>query len=985
MSGPCRLASGGRIDRGRPLAFRFDGRALSGYAGDTLASALLADGVTLLGRSFKYHRPRGLYAAGVEEPNALVTLGSGARTEANIPATTVELVDGLEARSQNRWPSLALDLQAVNGLFAPLLPAGFYYKTFMGPTRRSWMAYEPFIRRAAGLGRASEAPDPDRYETRHAFCEVAVIGAGPAGLAAALVAARSGARVVLIEQDFQPGGSLLAAPAEGAEAEWLKAVTAELESLTNARIMLRTSAFGLYDGGVLGLLERRDSERPDAASGRARQSLVMLRAGAIVFATGAIERPLVFAGNDRPGVMLAGAARTYLNRFAVRAGSRIVVATGNDAAYAAAIDLARAGATVVLADARESVDARLAARAAAAGIELRAATAVLQLRGRQKVRAVVLARAGKGEAGERVDCDLLCVSGGFAPSVHLTSHLGTRPRYREDIDAFVPGALGSGQFAAGAVTGTFAIGAVIGEGAHAGAAAAQYCGRPACDADVPALADELAPAARPVPLRVSAAGKAFLDLQNDVTVEDVRLAHREGYRSVEHLKRYTTLSMGTDQGKTSSMNALALLADLRGEAVAELGTTTFRPPFTPVAIGALAGRSVGRHFRPLRRTPMHEWHVANGAEMIEVGLWQRPWFYRAAGADAGAACIAEMRHVRAAAGLCDISTLGKIAIQGPDAASFLDRIYVNDISGLPVGRARYGVMLRDDGIVLDDGTVTRLGRQSFYVTTSTAKAADVLCRLEFLLETAWPELRVTLTDLTDALAAMSVAGPKSRAVLGAALPDLDVSDAGLPHMGAIEARGGRLCILRLSYSGERAYEIHVDAAEGLAMWERLIELGGPLGLRPYGVEALGALRIEKGHVAGPEIDGRTTLEDLGLQRLASRKKPFAGQVLARRPAFTDPQRPRLVGLECLEDGKRLRSGALLFAPGDTVAGHGGGRVTSATFSPTLGKSIALGLYQGGLREQGREVIAVYPMKGENVRARIVSPVFLDPQGERLRG
>jgi heterotetrameric sarcosine oxidase alpha subunit len=970
VSQPCRLAKGGRIDRTRPIEFTFDGRRMTGFAGDTLASALLANGVTLVGRSFKYHRPRGVYGAGPEEPNALVALGKGSGRTPNIPATTIELVDGVVAESQNRWPSLRFDLQALNSLFAPFLAAGFYYKTFMGPTRRSWMFYEPFIRRAAGLGRASETPDPDRYDVRHEFADVAVIGAGPAGLAAAIAAAEAGAEVTLIEQDFLEGGSLLST-ADPAEAAELAAMAERIARLANLKVMLRTTAFGLYDGGTLGLIERRNDER-----GQVGQALVMLRARSIVFATGAIERPLVFAENDRPGVMLTSAARTYLNRFGVLCGRKIVVATDNDSVYRAAIDLAEAGADVTI------VDRRREPAPAGAGIRVRTGT-VQKVLGRHRVKGVALASSG-GPA--TIAADLVCVSGGWSPTVHLASHLGVRPRWREDIAGFVPGPLGPGRFAAGAVSGTYDLAAAIAEGTRAGALAAAHGGETPSSPPV-AEPVEQSHAQKSSATPRTTSGKAFVDFQNDVTLDDVRLARSEGYESAEHLKRYTTLGMGTDQGKTGNVNALSLIAGLADLPVAQIGTTTFRPPYTPVTIGALAGRAVGRHFRPLRRTPMHDWHLENGAEMIEVGLWQRPWFYRSAGATVAEAYVAEMRFVREAAGICDISTLGKIDLQGPDAVELLNRIYVNAWSKLDVGRARYGVMLRDDGIVLDDGTTARLGAHRFFMTTSTAKAAEVMSWIEFLLQTAWTDLRVQATSVTDDWAAMSIAGPNSRTILAAALPEFDLSPDALPHTGVLSGeRGGRpLRIARLSYSGELAYEVYVAASAGGATWQHFLDVGRPFGLRPYGVEALGALRVEKGHVAGPEIDGRTTLDDLGLGRMAKQSRSFVGSILRQRPALLETGRQRLVGLECLEPESGLRSGAVLFERGEPASGHGRGRITSVTWSPTLGKYVALGLYGGGGDMNGREVVAVHPIRNETVRARIVPPVFLDPEGQRLHG
>lgn len=972
-----RLSSGGRIDRSQTMEFRFDGRSYTGLKGDTLASALLANGVKLVGRSFKYHRPRGILSAGPEEPNALVTLGDGGRREPNVPATMVELSPGLAAESQNRWPSLAFDFQSVNGLFAPLLASGFYYKTFMGPGRKAWMVYEHFIRKAAGLGRGTMVPDPDRYETRQDFTDVAVVGAGAAGLSAARAAARAGARVVLIEQDFEPGGQMLAEPAGTG---WLGEMMAELAAMPTLRLLRRTTAFGVYDGNTLGLIERADPF-PDAGNA-VQRAFTLLHARTIVFATGALERPMVFSGNDRPGIMLASAARTYLNRFAVLPGRNVVIGTASDCAYATAFDLAAGGARVTVADSRDEVDPRLLDRAKGLGIVVHAASRLRKAEGAHAVRAAVI----EGRSGRlRLPCDLIAMAGGWAPVVHLTSHLGAKPRYRGDIDAFVPGELPAGQFAAGAMTGSATAAEAAGQGHEMGRAAAAQAGYDAATGKaLPPSIEESgrASVAQDLPFGL---GKAFVDFQMDVSLDDIALAQREGYESVEHLKRYTTLGMGTDQGKTSNMNAIRAMAHLRGTSVEAAGTTTFRPPYTPVAIGAVAGRARGHHFRPYRRTPMHDWHVANGAEMLEVGLWMRPWFFKSFGRDVNEAYVNEMRHVRSAAGLMDISTLGKIAIEGPDAATFLDRVYANGFASLKTGRARYGVMLRDDGIVMDDGTTTRIAENSYFMTTSTARAGDVMSWLEFLLDTAWPDLRVSVTSVTDEWAGMSVAGPQSRAVLAAAFPELDLSNAALPHMGLLEGsfRGSRLRIIRLSYSGERAYEVYVGASQGLALWEHLLAQGRELGLKAYGVEALGALRIEKGHVAGPEIDGRTTLADLGMGRMVAKRSGYVGEVLSRRPAFSAPDRPRIVGLECLETGKCLRGGAILFAPGAPHHGHGRGRITSTTFSPELNRFIGLGLLAADFA--GDEVVAVYPMKNEAVRARVVSPVFLDPAGERMHG
>ena len=970
-----RLPTGGRIDRGRPVGFTLDGRSYSGFAGDTLASALLANDVTLVGRSFKYHRPRGIVSAGVEEPNALFTLGRGAQTEANVPGTIVHLTDGLSARTQNAWPSVRFDLMSINQVLAPLFQSGFYYKTFMGPTKGAWMFYEPFIRKAAGLGRATQAPDLDRYETRHDFCEVLVVGSGAAGIAAALGAARGGGRVVLVEQDSMLGGGLLSDPAQ---ANWLTDRVDEVAAASNIRAMTHSTAVGVYDDNLVVLVERRDHLNPDPARGQARQILTMLRAKTIIYATGAIERPLVFANNDRPGVMLASAVRTYLNRFGVAPAGRTVIATNNDTAYETALDLAAAGLEVVLADIRREIAPQLAARLASAEISVLTGTFVASVQGRASVQTAVL----EGSYPQTIACDVLAVSGGWSPAVHLTSHGGIKPRYDAGIAAFVPGGFAPTHFGAGAVVGSFGLRAAILGGARAGAAAAGITEIPS----IPAMtSQEEVYRIAPTWTLPAGRGKAFVDFQNDVTSKDIRNAHEEGYHSVEHLKRYTTLGMGTDQGKTSNINALAAMAELRGLSMEQAGTTTFRPPYTGVALGAIAGRTIGRHFRPTRRSPLHDWHVANGGVLIEAGPWLRAWYYTWAGNSPETAYVREMEVVRRGVGISDVSTLGKIDVQGPDAAEFLNRVYVNGFAKLPVGKARYGVMLNDDGIVLDDGTTTRISETLFYMTTTTAQAGEVMSWLEFLLQTQWTDLKVHVTSLTDEWGGMAVSGPKSRQALEAAFPGVDVSNEALPYMGSLDFKFETVPIrlLRLSFSGELAYELHLPADYAIGLWEHVLSAAAPLGIRPYGLEALASLRIEKGHVAGLELDHRNTLDDLGLGRMASKEKAFIGKELRQRPIYQAPERWSLVGLELLEPEKRLRGGSILFAADDEIKGHGRGYITSVTWSVELQKTIALALFDGGLKHQGEEVICAFPLKGERTRARIVSPHFIDPEGKRL--
>jgi heterotetrameric sarcosine oxidase alpha subunit len=981
-----RLPSGGRINRTRALRFSLDGRVMSGFEGDTLASALLANGVTLIGRSFKYHRPRGFLSAGAEEPNGLFTLGEEGRTDPNVPGTTAELFDGLIARRQNCWPSAEFDLMAINSWLAPLLVAGFYYKTFMGPTRRSWMFYERFIRRAAGLGRAVHERDPDRYETRHAFTDVLVIGGGPAGLTSALAAGRAGARVLLVEQDWLLGGSLLWERVESSAAAWLRDIEMELESLPNVEILRRTTALGVYDGSTIALVERRDHLRPNPDRGESRQIVITVRARAVVYATGAAERPLIFANNDRPGVMLASAVRSYLNRFAVVLGRQTLVATNNDSAYATAFDLAQHGISVTIADQRGEIRPSLQEEARSLDIELLPDTAVVDVLGGKAVRKVLLGGASRGSRLTR-RCDLLCMSGGWSPVVHLTSHGGIKPRYCPAIAAFVPGAYAEGHYGVGALTGSFTLAEAVKHGVEAGQSAARRVG---CETAVfvlsPPTIESTVRGVGAFSTPQERTNRAFVDFQNDVTVKDINVAHQEGYQSVEHLKRYTTLGMGSDQGKTSNFNALAIEARLRGIEIPAVGTTTFRPPYTPVSFGALAGRSVGEHFRPTRRSPLHDWHVAHGAAFTEAGPWLRAWWYRWAGPTVEQAYIEEMRLVRSAVGLSDASTLGKIDVQGPDAAELLSRIYVNDFGNLPIGRTRYGVMLADDGTVFDDGSTTRLEETRYFMTTTTAHAAEVLSWIEFLLQTAWTDLKVHATSVTDIWAAMAVAGPKSRAALELALPGYDLSDARLPYMGCIEISfaGVSLRLIRLSFSGELAYEVYVPADYAVAFWEHVLSSAAPLGIKPIGLEAVASLRIEKGHVAGLELDHRNTLRDLGLGRMASRSKPYVGRELSQRPMLQAGERWSLVGIECLEPGKRLRGGSILFDMGDKIEGHGRGYITSVTWSTARENFIALGLYQGGLKHIFEEIICAYPLREEQVKGRIVSPVFLDPKGERLR-
>ncbi|HUF21066.1 MAG TPA: sarcosine oxidase subunit alpha family protein [Burkholderiales bacterium] len=987
-----RVDSGGRIDRSRKVSFRWNGRTLSGHPGDTLASALLANDVLLVARSLKYHRPRGIVSAGSEEPNALVQLGAGARTEPNTRATQTSLFEGLEANAQNCWPSVEADFGAVSSLLSRLFVAGFYYKTFMWPRRFWTRVYEPVIRRAAGLGRAPAAPDPDEYDKMHAHVDVLIAGGGPAGLAAALAAARSGARVLIADEQNEFGGGLLSLPGGGrAELVWVASAVAELRAHPEVQLLSRTTVFAYHDHNYLSLVERR-AERPGEVP---CQRLWKVRAKRVILATGAHERPIVFPGNDRPGVMLASAVRTYLNRYGVASGRKVVVFTNNDSAYSTALDLHGRGIAVEVVDARPATGSAAAQRARVAGIAVRFGSAIVGVRGAKRVRAVRvvgLAENGRANAaGEWLDADAVAMSGGWSPAVHLFSHSQGKLAWNDALACFVPGQSVQTERSVGACRGTFSARDALTEAVQAGAEAARACGfEPGTAPELPEMADEPADPILPLwqvhPTR--AAGKAFVDFQNDVTSADIALAVREGFESVEHFKRYTTAGMATDQGKTSNVNALAILSGITGRAIPETGTTTFRPPYTPVSFGALAGRDLGERLEPIRVTPMHAWHVGRAALFENVGQWKRPWYFPRAGEDMHRAVGRECKAVRTALGVLDASTLGKIEVTGADAGTFLDRVYTGNVGNLRVGRCRYGIMCGEDGMVFDDGVATRLAQDRFFLTTTTGGAARVLDWMEDLLQTEWRDLRVHLTSVTEQWAVVAIAGPKSRELLRRMAPEMATDREAFPFMSIREGTvaGVSARVFRISFTGELGYEIHVPSDRGLAVWEAVIGAGKDFNVTPYGTEAMHVLRAEKGFfVVGQETDGTVTPLDLGMDWIVSKDKDFIGRRSFRRPDIARPDRKQLVGVLPDDANAVLPEGAYL-VPGDlpqprprygrTIPALG--HVTSSYWSENLGRSFALALVKSGRARIGESVWV--PLAGKTMRARIVEPVFWDREG-----
>jgi len=992
-----RLSAGGRVDRSKPITFRFNGSRLEGFSGDTLASALLANGVSVVGRSFKLHRPRGIVGSGAEEPNAIMQIGQGASTRPNYRATQVELYDGMVAKSTKGWPNINFDVAAINDVFGKVFSAGFYYKTFMRP-KALWHWYERIIRSSAGFGKVPTAPDPDVYEHRNVHCDVLVAGAGAAGLMAAMAAGRAGARVIIADEQNELGGALLASSTkiDGQHARnWLRETVKTLAALDNVTLLPRSTVFAYLDHNFLTIAERCTDHLPVTARGGPRERVWRVRAKQVVLAQGAFERPLVFCNNDRPGIMLASAVSTYINRYAVLPGERAVIFTNNNSAYQTAMDLQRAGASVVIVDSRQNGAGADGRQAENAGIPVLAGHIVVDTKGGRRVKAVRIGQwTGDSAMTVRgnitIDCDLVAMSGGWSPAVHLHSQAGGRNVWDSQSLCFVPDSPRQANRSAGSSRGKWALADCLADGAAAGSEAASKCGYAVSDVAVPKTGEDTNLSLEPL-WRVPAerdpdrCAKQFIDYQNDTCVADVHLAIREGYRNVEHVKRYTAMGFGTDQGKLGNINGMAVVAERLGTTIPDVGTTTFRPAYTPVTFGAIAGENVGELFDPVRTTALHEWHVANAAPFEVVGQWHRPWYFPKEGEDLHAAVNRECRATRDSLGIMDASTLGKIDVRGPDALEFLERVYTHNIAKMKVGRCAYGVLLGEDGMLMDDGVMARLGKDHFYLTTTTGGAAAVLSWLESWLQTEWPELKVYLTSLTDQFSTIAVAGPNSRRLLQKVGCNIDLDNESFPFMDVKDAElaGMPVQLFRVSFSGELAFEVNIDSNHALTMWRNLMDAGEEFNITPYGTETMHVLRAEKGFVIiGQDTDGSVTPADAGMTWLLSKDKDFLGKRSLSRPDSSRDDRKQLVGLLSMDGETVLAEGAQLVADPHAASpvpmcGH----VTSSYYSACLGHPVALALVEGGRSIKGQ---SVHAMRGDGatVEARIVSPVFYDPKNER---
>ena len=997
MSQPFRLNKEGLINRNKKISFTFNGKKLFGYEGDTIASALIANGIHLVGRSFKYHRPRGFFGAGVEEPNAKLQVEFNGHSEPNVNATEMELVEGLSATSQNCWPSVNFDVGAINNFLKMFFPAGFYYKTFMWPKSFWYKIYEPFIRKAAGLGVASIEKDKERYEHKFEYCDLLVTGSGPSGLASAYAAAKNGAKVILAEDKPRFGGTLLTDDVSIdnlSGKDWAEKIITELKSMPNVTVKNRSQVFGYYDHNMLVMFERVSDHLEKKSKFTPRQRLWYIRAKETILSTGSIERPIVFGNNDTPGIFLSAAAKEYMKVYGVLVGKKPLIFTNNDSAYETALEFKKNNVEPIILDTREEHSSELIDEAKSKGIDIRFSHGVIVANGYKKVKSAKIGKLNKDknsfEKIETIECDCICVSGFWTPSVHLASQSGNKLKYEEKIDAFIPDKKKQHETSVGAANGSFTLEESLKHGFENGSNLSAKITETKTEISIPNVNEKKYGAHDKfwcMPLPKNENPKRFVDFQNDVSVSDIEIALREGYRSIEHVKRYTTLGMATDQGRTSNLNGLQLVSNIENKIVPEVGHTTFRPPFTPITIGTIVGREVGMEYMPTRKTPMHEWHEKNNAVFVDAGAWKRPRYYKQGNETLFEASKREAKNVRENVGICDVTTLGKIDIKGPDAAEFLNRVYTNAWMKLPVGKARYGLMLREDGIVMDDGTTTRISENHYHMTTTTAQAANVLSHLEYYLQIVWPELNVNVVSTTEQWAGAAIAGPKSRDMLSKLYPDLDVSNDALPFMGYKEAEffGVPSRIFRISFSGELAYEINVKSDHGMFMWEKMMEVGKEFGNQPYGTEALSTLRIEMGHVAGPELDGRTIPSDVSLNGLVSKKKDFIGKNSLGREAFNVESRQKIVGLIPIDRKSSIPEGSHIVQDQNAKLPNPKlGHVSSSCWSVENNNPFSLAIMKDGKNMIGKKFFAVSPLKNKSIEVEVISSHYVDPEGKRVR-
>jgi len=997
MSQDFRLDNIGLINRDKKISFKFNGKIYFGYQGDTLASALIANGVHLIGRSFKYHRPRGFFGVGVDEPYAIVQLYRNNETEPNVRATEQELFEGLEAKSVNCWPSVNFDIGAINNFLKIFLPAGFYYKTFMWPKSFWYKIYEPFIRKAAGFGVASTKHDQERYEHKYEYCDLLITGSGPAGLASAYAAAKNGAKVILTEDKPRFGGSLLTTEVNiGNQSgkEWADNIITELKEMPNVVVKNRAQVFGYYDHNMLVMSERISDHLPKTKKYSPKQRLWYIRAKEVVISSGSIERPLVFGNNDTPGVMLSSAAKEYLKVYGALVGKKPIIFTNNDSGYETAIEFKKNGIEPIILDTRKDPKSDIIDEAKSLNINIKLSYVVVAAKGYKKVRSAEISKISedKKDLGiiENIECDCICVSGFWTPTIHLASQSGNKTKFNKDIDAFVPGQSKQEETTIGSANGIFTLEETLKTSFEAGYQLSQKVTSNNNRVSIPSVVEKKSAHHDKfwcVPLPKGKNYKRFLDFQNDVAVTDVELALREGYRSIEHVKRYTTLGMATDQGKTSNLNGLQLVSNMENKIVPEVGHTTFRPPYTPITIGAIVGREIGKHSKPTRKSPMHLWHEKNNAVFVDAGVWLRPRYYKEENETLFEASKREAFNVRKNVGVCDVTTLGKIDIKGPDAAELLNRVYTNAWLKLPIGKARYGVMLREDGIVMDDGTTTRISENHYHMTTTTAQAANVLSHLEYYLQLVWPELNVNVVSATEQWAGAAIAGPKSRDLLQKLFPEINVSNEALPFMGYTESNlfGVHARIFRISFSGELAYEVNVESDNGNFMWEKIMEIGKDFKIQPYGTEALSTLRIEMGHVAGSELDGRTIPYDNSLEGMVSKKKDFIGKRSLNKKAFTAEDRQKVVGVVPLDKKTSIPEGSYLVKNTNVKLPNPKlGHISASCWSVEYDNPFSLAILHDGKNMIGQKLFALSPLKNKSIPVEIVSSHYVDPKGERVR-